>query len=210
MSEEVITQEERVLIANTEEKFHQEKAMEEKSKKKIRELANLLEESHNGWVDTDIFEKTLPVSTHDLPNEIMAEVKDGGIAREIPQSFFIDIELPDSIASEEILNKLATIKENVLNECIGEIIYWELNLSFIKGIIKIGGFTYIEEKKKLELQLRISEICNEVFGYKKGEMEVSLTRIDNWSKIPNHLYFKYQNLSIWIKSSTRNTKTNQY
>lgn len=207
MLDNVITQEEKAIISNTEEKLQQENALEEKSKKKIREFAKLLEENHCGWVDTDIFDKTVPVNIHNLPDEIAAEVKDGGIAREIPQSFFVDIKLPDSIASEKILSKLATIKEKVLNECVGEIVYWELNQLSIKGIIKIGGFTYIDETMTSKLQLRISEICNEVFGYKDGEMEVSLNRIDNWSKIPNTLHLKYLELSLWIKSSTNN-KTN--
>lgn len=193
MPADIITLKDRALMAILEEYFRNEKALEEERKKKLKEFAKELEETHSGWVDIEIFEKTVPLRLSTTNNEVTSEqMQPNRFAEMRPALFWIYASIPaEARGTTESFKDHAT-KEFIetfnsfagkFSKCKGKIVYYSIEHGKVHGIIVFRPKDVDTQEKVKQIEAQIDKSLDKAFNIEDGKWEVALIPVEEWGDV---------------------------
>ena len=194
MPEDVITSKDRALMAMLEKYFLQEKANDEEDEKKLREFAQQLDKDHVGWVDLNIFKKTVPLRLMTESNEIASEQMQHNRFEEIrPALYWFFVSIPveargttepfTNHATREFINKFNNSIGDIFVNCKGEIVYYVIEHGKAHGIIVFKPKDVDTSGKVEQTKSQIDGSLSKTFNVDDGCWDVNLLPVQEWGDV---------------------------
>lgn len=163
---------------------------------RIEMWSKFLSDNKKGWIDTKISEKIIATDIPPISDELLRDIQPSvwEYLNSVPRYYWIIITIPNGVTidnqyltntSSAQLNYFCQLKGELLQERIGELLFYRLDQNAILGLVKVNqpcaeNVNQIKDK----LQKFENNLSSNLSERDNSEWKVRLSKVDRYYDIP--------------------------